>query len=79
MGKGSNVVPPAGKWGCYEWHITPNTLDVYLDGTMLPISESWAEPTISLLRLGFERFAAGAAGEVWLDDIAVGSDRIGCD
>ena len=79
MGKGSNVVPPQGKWSCYEWHLTPNTLDVYLDGAMLPISETWAEPTISLLRIGFERFTAGAAGDLWLDDIAVDGDRIGCD
>ena len=79
MGKGSNVGPPTGKWGCYEWHITPNTLDVYLDGAMLPISETWAEPTISLLRIGFERFSAGAAGDVWIDDIAVDGNRVGCD
>jgi hypothetical protein len=78
MGKGSNVGPDMGKWGCYEWHITPNSLDVYLDGTMLPISETWAEPTISLLRIGFERFAAGAAGDVWLDDIAINDKQIGC-
>jgi len=78
MGKGSNVGPDQGKWGCYEWHITPNSLDVYLDGTMLPISETWAEPTISLLRVGFERFAAGAAGELWLDDIAINDEQIGC-
>jgi hypothetical protein len=79
MGKGSNVVPPTGKWSCYEWHLTPNSLDVYLDGTMLPISETWAEPTISLLRIGFERFTAGAAGDLWFDDIAVGDARVGCD
>lgn len=78
MGKGSNVGPDMGKWGCYEWHITPNSLDVYLDGVMLPISETWAEPTISLLRVGFERFAAGAAGDLWLDDIAINDKQIGC-
>jgi hypothetical protein len=78
MGKGSNVGPDMGKWGCYEWHITPNSLDVYLDGTMLPISETWAEPTISLLRIGFERFTAGAAGDLWFDDIAINDKQIGC-
>jgi len=79
MGKGSNVGPDMGKWGCYEWHITPNSLDVYLDGVMLPISETWAEPTISLLRIGFERFTAGSAGDLWFDDIAINSDKqIGC-
>jgi hypothetical protein len=78
MGKGSNVGPPSGKWGCYEWHITPTSLDVYLDGAELPISETWTEPTISLLRLGFERFAAGAAGDIWMDDIAINDSQIGC-
>ncbi|HEX4406045.1 MAG TPA: hypothetical protein VH560_14505 [Polyangia bacterium] len=78
MGKGSNVAPDQGKWGCYEWHITPSSLDVYLDGTMLPISETWTEPTISLFRVGFERFAAGAAGDLWLDDIAINDKQIGC-
>ena len=78
MGKGSrNVGPDMGKWGCYEWHITPNSLDVYLDGTLLPISEGPgpSRPS-SLLRIGFERFAAGAAGDVWLDDIAINDKQI---
>jgi hypothetical protein len=79
MGKGSNVGPDQGKWGCYEWHITPNSLDVYLDGTMLPISETWTMPTLTLLRVGFERFSMGAAGDLWLDDIAINDSRIGCD
>jgi hypothetical protein len=79
MGKGSNVGPDQGKWGCYEWHLTPNSLDVYLDGTMLPISETWTMPTLSLFRVGFERFSAGAAGELWLDDVAINDSRIGCD
>jgi hypothetical protein len=79
MGKGSNVGPDQGKWGCYEWHLTPQSLDVYLDGTMLPISETWTMPTLSLLRIGFERFTMGAAGDLWYDDVAVNDSRIGCD
>jgi hypothetical protein len=79
MGKGSNVTPPQGSWVCYEWHITPNNLDVYYNGTLLPISETWTEPTISLFRTGFERFAMGAAGEIWLDDFVINKDgRVGC-
>jgi hypothetical protein len=78
MGKCSNVLPDQGKWGCYEWHVTPNSIDVYLDGTMLPISETWTMPTPSLFRIGFERFTPGAAGDLWLDDIAINDSRIGC-
>ncbi len=74
----SNVAPTMGKWQCYEWHITPDTLDVYLDSTKLPISQTWANPTISLLRMGFERFTAGSAGELWLDDVAINDAQIGC-
>ncbi len=77
-GSVSNVSPTMGKWQCYEWHITPNALDDYLDGTKLPISQTWAEPTISLLRMGFERFSAGSAGELWLDDVAINDTQIGC-
>jgi hypothetical protein len=79
MGKGSNVTPPQGRWVCYEWHITPNSLDVYADGVLLPISETWTEPTISLLRTGFERFSMGGAGEIWIDDFAINKDgRVTC-
>ena len=77
-GKGSNVTPPTGKWSCYEWHITPTDLHVFLEGTELPIAETWVEPTLSLVRLGFERFTAGSAGDLWLDDVAINDTQIGC-
>jgi hypothetical protein len=79
MSKCSNVGPDQAKWGCYEWHVTPGNIDVYLDGTLLPISEAWALPTMSLLRVGFERFSAGAAGDLWIDDVAIDGSRVGCD
>jgi hypothetical protein len=78
MGKVSNVAPPMGKWACYEWHITPTDLHVYLEGTELPVAVMWAEPTLSLLRIGFERFTMGSAGDVWIDDVALDGGQIGC-
>ena len=76
--KGSNVTPPTGKWACYEWHITPNELHVFLEGTEVPVAETWTEPTLSLLRIGFERFTAGSAGDLWIDDIAINDTQVGC-
>jgi hypothetical protein len=78
MGKVSNVAPPMGKWACYEWHITPTDLHVYLEGTELPVAVTWVEPTLSLLRIGFERFTLGSAGEMWIDDVALDGSQIGC-
>jgi hypothetical protein len=75
----SNVKPMAGKWQCYEWHITPNSLDIYVDNAMLMnVSQTWANPTVSLFRMGFERFTDGNAGEMWMDDLAMNDTQIGC-
>jgi hypothetical protein len=78
MGKVSNVAPPMGKWACYEWHITPTDLHVYLEGAELPVAVMWVEPTLSLLRIGFERFTMGSAGDLWIDDVALDGSQIGC-
>ena len=77
-GKGSNVSPVTGKWACFEWHITPNELHVFLEGTELPIAETWTMPTVSLVRVGFERFTPGMAGDLWIDDVAINDAQIGC-
>ncbi|HEY3668269.1 MAG TPA: hypothetical protein VGL19_19835, partial [Polyangiaceae bacterium] len=75
----SNVKPMLGKWQCYEWHITPSSLDIYVDGAMLMnVSQTWANPVVSLFRMGFERFTNGNAGELWMDDLAMNDAQIGC-
>jgi len=74
----SNVGPMLGKWQCYEWHITPNSLDIYVDNTKLNVGQTWANPVVSLFRMGFERFTPGNAGELWMDDLAMNDTQIGC-
>ena len=64
----------------YEWHETPTGLHVYFQGSELTdIAETWTEATFSLLRLGFERFDTGTGGDIYIDDVAVNNEQIGCD
>jgi hypothetical protein len=68
-----------GTWACYEWHETPTGLHVYFEGSELTdIAETWTEATFSLLRLGFERFDTGTGGDIYIDDVAVNNEQIGC-
>jgi hypothetical protein len=83
--KGSNIANPVGKWVCYEWQITgiggTGNVHVYMDGTELTTlaATGWTIPKLAKLRVGYQRFGMGGpAGEVWLDDVGVGSQRIGC-
>jgi hypothetical protein len=75
----SSQAYPMGTWACYEWHETPTELHVYFQGKELTdADEMWTEATLSLLRLGFERFDMGTGGDIYIDDVAVGSSQIGC-
>lgn len=77
--KQSSQAYPMGTWACYEWHETPTELHVYFQGKELTdADEMWTEATLSLLRLGFERFDTGTGGDIYIDDVAVGSSQIGC-
>jgi hypothetical protein len=83
--KGSNIANPVGKWVCYEWQITgiggTGNVHVYMDGAELTTlaATGWMIPKLAKLRVGYQRFGTGGpAGEVWLDDVGVGSQRIGC-
>jgi len=78
--KESSQAYPMGTWACYEWHETPTGLHVYFQGSELTdIAETWTEATFSLLRLGFERFDTGTGGDIYIDDVAVNNEQIGCD
>jgi hypothetical protein len=75
----SSQAYPMGTWACYEWHETPTELHVYFQGKELTdADEMWTEATLNLLRLGFERFDTGTGGDIYIDDVAVGSSQIGC-
>jgi hypothetical protein len=84
------VVFPAGAWACFEMSFDPGstTLDVWVNGTEVPDMHptNIMLDTYDALRFGFEKYAgfsddpdAGAASlDLWYDDIAIGTQRIGC-
>jgi len=82
------VVFAAGAWTCFEMSFDPasTTLDVWVNGAEVPDMHPTNIPldTYDALRFGFEKYAgldadAGAATlDLWYDDVAIGTQRIGC-
>jgi len=76
---GAALLP--GAWGCVE--ITLDSakpeIAVSLDG--VPIEDlhhtDWPLDAYDALRFGFEKYA-GPVGDIWYDDIAIGTSPIGC-
>ncbi|HVV51856.1 MAG TPA: hypothetical protein VHO06_19465, partial [Polyangia bacterium] len=71
----------AGQWACVELlldHAAPE-IDVWLNGAEIPDlkSTAWAIDAYDYLRFGFEKYA-GPGSELWYDDIAIGTQPIGC-
>jgi hypothetical protein len=83
---------PVGKWSCWEWEMRGSQSELYLwvDGqpvpgmTVLPSAKAvWAAPKLAHLSFGFrtshtDSLPAGGY-DVWLDNIAVDDQRIGCE
>ena len=44
------------------------------------LGKPWAAPTFSFLSLGWQQWYQGSNGplELWMDDVAVGTARVGC-
>jgi len=68
-------------WVCLEVlidHARPE-IDVWVDGTEVPDLHhtDWPLDTYDSVRFGFEKYA-GPAIDIWYDDIAIGTERIGC-
>jgi hypothetical protein len=76
------AVLAVGDWSCVEVFLDPpnSTIDVWLDDALIPdLSRTdWQEERFDVIRFGFERYA-GPDSEIWYDDIAIGTERIGCD
>lgn len=84
---------PRGQWFCFEAHIQQSEhllVDTFIDGTALsyqsigkpevdtldlggPVTES-----IDHLRLGMFSHDSSGKGDVWIDDVAIATTRIGC-
>lgn len=84
---------PQATWYCFEAHVTQagGTVSVktYIDGEGLTYSSSGKEPTetidstgvtakVNHLRLGMFSTTSNLTGVVFVDDIAVAGERIGC-
>jgi hypothetical protein len=68
-------------WVCLEALIdhTKPEIDVWVDGTEVPDLHhtDWPLDSYDSVRFGFEKYA-GPGIDVWYDDIAIGTERIGC-
>jgi hypothetical protein len=76
------VVLKAEAYNCLELLLdSPHTeIEVWVDGVAVPdlhVSDL-AHENYDALRFGFERYA-GPDSDFWYDDIAIGTERIGCD
>jgi len=75
------MVIPATTWTCVESYFDPpaTTVDFWVEGTNVPDLHrtDWQQETYDALRFGYEKYA-GPNTEIWYDDLAVGSERIGC-
>ena len=43
-----------------------------------PATFSWLAPTVSEIHLGWESYQADGARNLWIDDVAIGTQRLGC-
>lgn len=84
-----------GRWICLEFHLDDATsgIDVYIDGVAKPemsvtrtmhggANVDFVFPTIERVWFGWWLYQSGptpSTFEMWLDDLALSPDRIGCD
>lgn len=70
-----------GVWTCVEVSFEPalTTMDVWVDGVEIPDMHptNIQQDSYDALRFGFEKYA-GPASDIWYDDIAIGTQRVGC-
>jgi hypothetical protein len=78
--KASATVVPLQTWFCYEFHIAPNSVNVYIKSQELTdVAATFPSTGSTSLAFGYQRFQAGtAAGEIWIDDIAINTTQVGC-
>lgn len=69
-------------WSCVEVFFDPpnSTIDVWVEGKEVPDLHvtDWQQDPIGAFRFGFEKYA-GPDADFWYDDIAVGTQPIGCE
>jgi hypothetical protein len=84
---GTSKVPfPLNVWTCFEWHMVAATgaVNLYMGGTEIPGTAYTSTQAVADMmklikqKVGFEHYAAGAGGDMWIDDFAIGPTRINC-
>lgn len=83
-----------GRWTCFEWQMqaADNSVNVWIDGVAKPelsvstrnhggANTDFVFPAFNQIKLGWQLYQGGATPnryDIWLDDIALTSSRIGC-
>jgi len=69
----------ADEWHCLEAFFggTSGDVQVFLAGEPIITALGWRPETYQTFRFGYERFST--ARNVWIDDVAVALERIGCE
>jgi hypothetical protein len=83
----STAVLSEASWNCVEWQFdgVNDQIRVWLDGQPVPdltvinppIGGHWPAPKFEEIRLGWY-YVPNLPAEMWIDDVAIGSQRIGC-
>jgi hypothetical protein len=79
----TKMLPPFDQWFCLEYELDASTgrVAAYLDGNEIVALRhtGWPATNIDSLMFGAERYGTFAvAEEIWFDNLAVSSTRIGC-
>lgn len=89
----NGTVLPTGDWVCVEWHFDgPNDgMTFWIDGEQaVTVTGSgdgcvaqdatypWTAPEFDELRVGYESYQADGARTLYIDDVALAAERVGC-
>ena len=79
-----NAKVPHDAWTCVEWHVSTTSpqVELYVAGTSIAKYENGPTDTIpplTALTLGIDtHVATPSAVDVWIDDVAIDANRVGC-
>lgn len=79
----TKMLPPFDQWFCLEYELdsAAGNVKAYLDGAEITAlrHQGWPASNIDTLMFGVDRFGSfPVAEDIWFDDLAVDSARIGC-
>jgi hypothetical protein len=89
----NSIVLPTARWSCVEWSYDGpnNAMTMWVDGMQVvtvsgtgdgcvnqPANYPWTAPTFDTLKLGWESYQTDGARTLWLDDVAISTERVGC-